>query len=168
LLLMRTRFAPGKRLREQAGTASRPEELLEALERFFSVREGSPEGWLPHVSPTVERRTLLGKRRVQDITANVALPHLAACGALEQNAELAEVAESAFLHLPKLQTNRSLLEVTNRLFLPESRAQQVVRRACHQQGLLAIHRDFCLALGTDCLRCPLADQATFAKCSEAG
>ncbi len=157
-LLVNTKFSPGEHLLETARSSTDERELIRRLEDLLTIQPDESAPWLPAIAPSAGTARLLGQSRVQDIAANVALPYLAAEAARQDNSDLLRIAESAFLHMPKLQTNRSLKEIEHRLFLPPSRARSVVQRACHQQGLLAIHHDFCLALGADCLRCPLAAQ----------
>ena len=156
-LLLDTQFCPGTKLLDAARACTDGSELLHRLDQFLTVTPPARAPWLAAIAPDRANR-LLGRSRIHDISINVALPYLAAEAVRDEDEVLLRVAESAFLRMPRLQSNRPLQEVEHRLFLPPSRARTVVRRACHQQGLLAIHRDFCLALGTDCLRCPLAHQ----------
>ncbi len=165
-LLINTDFTPGAHLLETARSCTDERELIRRIEDILTIQHEGNAPWLPAVAPSSGNARLLGQSRVQDIATNIALPYLAAEAARRDDSDLLRMAESAFLRMPKLQSNRSLKEVEHRLFLPPSRARRVVQRACHQQGLLAIHRDFCLALSTDCLRCPLAARIEHAPAEE--
>jgi hypothetical protein len=89
---------------------------------------------------------------------NVLLPFVNACGRQRGDDSLCELAEQAYLLVPRLQGNRVLVEAAHRFFVPPSRAATLLRRACDQQGLLEIYRSFCLALHSDCKNCPFVGQ----------
>ena len=56
------------------------------------------------------------------------------------------------------QDNRLLREAGQRFFVPPARAKVILRRSCHQQGLLDIYQNFCQALDCDCGQCPFSSE----------
>lgn len=159
LLLEDMRFAPAATLRRLGQTCENPRVLLRALETAFRRPASRAVDWMEALEMP-STACSLGKRRVQDMVVNLVLPYLAAEGARTEDGNLLKLTEGAFLAAPRCQSNRALQETAHRLVFPPSRTRQVLTRACHQQGLLGIRRDFCLPLGTDCLRCPLAKQSS--------
>lgn len=92
---------------------------------------------------------LLGQDRARDLVMNVLLP-LAAVWAEQEEGEhsaMAKLARQAWLELPPSQENHLLKEACHRFLLPPSRAREILKKAYHQQGLLDIYQNFCLALG---------------------
>ena len=71
-----------------------------------------------------------------------------------ESAPLALLARQAWLELPPGQDNHLFREACHRFLVPPSRAKEILKKAYHQQGLLDIYQNFCLALSHDCFSCP--------------
>jgi len=99
---------------------------------------------------------LIGRQRLLDMAANVLLPFLAGVAETENAPELARLAKETFLILPLPQDNRMVKEAVQRFLNPPSRIVDIVKSACHQQGILDIYNNFCLALDNNCQFCPFA------------
>jgi len=99
---------------------------------------------------------LLGPPRLLDIAANVFLPYLNAQLALTAGADsaAAQRVRDAYMLLPPSQENRLLKEAIQRFLTPPSRSRELIRSVCHQQGLIDIYKNFCLALDNNCDCCP--------------
>ncbi len=153
-LLQKLEFNPTEKFTALAAASSTPAELMRNLKTCLSTAPQETDDLLDWLEPDPRRR-LLGDSRIHDILVNVLLPLLSAAGHMSGNLALAERAEETYLTVPRLQDNRLLKEAAHRLLVPPSRIRDVVQGACDQQGLLEIHRDFCLKLGNDCKNCPL-------------
>jgi len=154
LLLEKASFEPGAWVWRIAGHNPEPGLLLKAFRRELAVGVEDATAvvcWWPGAG----RQRLLGTNRIHDMLVNVVLPFLWVMARQAHDRERSDLVEQAYLAMPRLQENRAIKEVVHRLFVPPSRAEEIVRKACHQQGLLEIHRDFCLNLGNDCQICPL-------------
>ena len=154
--LLSTEFHPLRWLQGIAAKASSSKQLLNLL---FSVDFDLPhwrdcQNFKTAVKPA---SALLGRSRLADIIANIFLPALCAKNIPSYSENAAQLANGAFLTLPPMQGNRSLTEAAHRYLMPPSRATEVLKRACHQQGLLEIYRSFCQNLSHDCSKCPFAN-----------
>ena len=99
---------------------------------------------------------LLGKSRARDLVLNVLLPAIAARAEQKdgENSPMALLALQAWMELPPGQDNHLFREACHRFLVPPSRAKEILKKAYHQQGLLDIYQNFCLALSHDCFSCP--------------
>lgn len=96
-----------------------------------------------------------------DMLSNVFLPFLAGIfQADDENQEVVTLALNAFTSLPKGQENRLFKEAVQRFLNPPSRVRDLVKSACHQQGLLDIYKNFCQVLDNNCNLCPFARGGT--------
>ncbi len=104
---------------------------------------------------------LLGNARARDLVLNVLLPAMASWAeqAEGENSPTATLARQAWLELPPGQDNHLLREACHRFLVPPSRAKEILKKAYHQQGLIDIYQNFCLALGHDCISCPFISDA---------
>ena len=153
---------PTRQITGIAGRAADGRQLLRDLETACQVNS-LWRGFASFQKRLSRPARLLGKARVKDLEVNVFLPFLQARAAQQGDSVLDRKVTEAFLGAPKLQGNRALAEIVHRLLVPPSRARTVIRGACGQQGLLAIYRDFCIALDNDCSNCPLGNPATLAN-----
>ena len=145
---------PAKSLAALAASCETPRTLLRQLRACLTVTSG----WDGLASFTTRLRRpahLLGPDRMNDVVVNVVLPFLVAKARQSGRGGLEELALGAYAIAPRLQGNRPLSEVAHRLLVPPSRLRDVAHGACEQQGLLAIYRDFCLALSNNCENCPM-------------
>lgn len=155
--LRQTDFAPAAWLRQRSRTAASAKALRQALTLDLPDdslwRTCRDFGHL--IRPPA---ALLGKSRCLDIMANVFLPYLAAMLELAPSAEAstaeAERVRQTFLLLPPAQGNRLLTEAAHRFLTPPSRARELLKTCCQQQGLMDIYQNFCLALDHNCELCP--------------
>lgn len=153
--LERTGYQPAAWLRSLGEAHHDPKTLLKTL--LTPMADNGP--WLASKNFQVRLRhaaALLGQPRLKDIAANLVLPFFVS---LEQtdggsSGGLADLAREAFVLLAPGQENRTLTEAAHRFLTPPSRAQALLKRYCHQQGLLDIYRNFCVVLGADCASCP--------------
>ena len=154
--LSSTDFRPLQWLQNLAAKANSSKQLLNLL---FNIDFDLPHwrGCQNFKTPVKPASALLGRSRLADIIANIFLPALCAQNSPNYSPEIAHLANGAFLTLPPMQGNRSLTEAAHRFLMPPSRAREVLKRACHQQGLLDIYRNFCQNLGHDCSKCPFAN-----------
>jgi hypothetical protein len=153
---------PAQTLIRIAARAGDAKELLKRLHTEFAFTTewdaiATFTRCLPHPAH------LVGRNRVNDIIINVFLPFLKARAVRTDNSELASLAEETFLACPRLQSNRPVTEVAHRLLVPPSRIEAVACRAAEQQGLLALHTDFCIALDGNCANCPLQNPVELEK-----
>ncbi|MDD3953760.1 MAG: DUF2851 family protein [Lentisphaeria bacterium] len=105
---------------------------------------------------------LLGKARARDLVLNVLLP-AAAAWAEQEEGEYSpgrKLIEQAWLELPPGQDNHLFREACHRFLVPPSRAREILKKAYHQQGLLDIYQNFCLALDHDCTNCPFISESS--------
>jgi hypothetical protein len=140
---------------DTAARNSTPAALRRALQGHFD----RPSPWEPVKDCTVRLgrpARLLGQARTADILANVLLPALNALASRAGNETLSRLARAAFLQLPRLQDNRVIQEAAHRFLVPPSRQRALLRGAADQQGLMELYRCFCVALSSDCARCPLS------------
>jgi hypothetical protein len=84
---------------------------------------------------------LLGSDRIRDLIVNCVLPaYLAQC--IQRGDRLGcDRARELLLAAGKLAANRRFEEAVHRFIVPPSRARDVVRTACAQQGLLYLYED---------------------------
>jgi len=135
-----------------------PAELRRKL--LTSLEVESPwVGFLGFQTKLAKPAQLLGMSRRCDLVVNVILPYLYALGRHTGNAPLSQLSLDTFSAFPKLQSNRHLVEIAHRILIPPSRLRDVTHYASEQQGLLEIHRDFCLKFNYKCGPCPLAQPA---------
>jgi hypothetical protein len=152
-LLEKSAWQPDGWLLALAGQANAARDLLRLLREQLQVEA---DGQTAAFCGGCLEGMLLGRSRADDLIVNVVLPFLVVVARLERDRALAEMAEETYLLVPKLQGNRVLTEAIHRLLMPPSRSREVVSRACEQQGVMEIYRDFCLKLGGVCKNCPLA------------
>ena len=133
------------------------------LLRAWRVTFDRPSPWEPVKDCTVRLgrpARLLGQARAADILANVLLPALNALASRAGSEPLSRLARQAYLLLPRLQDNRVIQEAAHRFLVPPSRQRALLRGAADQQGLMELYRCFCVALSSDCARCPLSSEAS--------
>ena len=154
--LLLTNFQPLKWLHATATQAQSPKQLTDMfMETDFDLPHWRAcQNFKTSVKPPA---ALLGRQRILDLVANIFLPALCAQNTTGYSSEIAQIAKAAFLALPLMQGNRALTEAAHRFLTPPSRAKEVLKRACHQQGLLDIYHNFCQNLGHDCSKCPFAN-----------
>jgi hypothetical protein len=125
-----------------------PDSLID----FFATL--SDEFWDFHYTLTsktsAKRMALVGETRVTEMLANVFFP-------------LAYAEDSSrwlgFKSLPAALSNRRVEIAALRLFGPDSpRANELLRSAAMQQGLLQVYEDFCMQDTSDCIRCRFPEQ----------
>lgn len=98
---------------------------------------------------------LLGHSRLLDMAANVFVPFIYGMSILEEGrADMAELARSLYLRLPLSQANRTYKEAVQRFLTPPSRAVDLVRNICQQQGMHYLYENLCRALDNNCAECP--------------
>jgi hypothetical protein len=155
LWLEKVHCDPGAWLQKAVGRARNAKQLLSLLLDF-------PKGddiWCNCKDFSHRLRpksALLGSTRARELAMNVLLP--AAAGWVEQeegeDSPTLDLIHQAWLELPPGQDNHLLREAAHRFLLPPSRAKEILKKAYHQQGLLDIYQNFCLALANDCSSCP--------------
>jgi len=155
LWLAKVSYQPATWLERVARQASGPDNLLKTLCDFLP---GTPDwqqsrDFCHHLK---QPAVLLGQNRASDLALNVLLPALFVWAKQTQgeNSPLALLATQAWFALPKCQQNHLLKEACHRFLMPPSRAKEVLSSAAHQQGIMDIYRNFCLALNNDCESCP--------------
>lgn len=158
---------PARTLTALASSCETPRELLRQLRQCLAVTS-SWDGLASFTTRLPRPAHLLGPDRINDVVVNVVLPFLVAKARQSARNELEDLAVAAYLGAPRLQGNRPLSEVSHRLLVPPSRIREVARRACEQQGMLAIYRDFCLALSNNCENCPMLGPVPVEHRAEAG
>ncbi len=150
-MLQATSFRPAEWLLHQAGSSSSPKELLKRFD--ILVNHNSP--WRPfkdfchRIRPVAD---LIGRPRLLDMLANVFLPFLHGM----DGGSSAALARDLFMHLPLSQDNRLFKEAVQRFLMPPSRTIDLIKTACHQQGMLDIYKNFCIALDNNCQFCPFS------------
>lgn len=152
-ILETTNYRPAEWLLSNAANAANPKVFLksfnvlcEEIMPWKSLRDFSHE-----IKPAAD---LLGKGRLSDLLVNVFLPFLHGISKANGNSAIADLAKTAYMSLPPLQDNRLYKEAIQRFLIPPSRAVELVKSACHQQGMLDIYKNFCCALGNNCSLCP--------------
>ncbi len=152
--LEETGYHPAVWLRRNMRRDITPKELTRRLLDFPAGRPAWQEArdYCHRIKPPA---ALLGEARARDIAMNVILPFLhELAGRPAGQPEMAETIRELYLTLCPGQDNVLLRRAVQRFFIPPSRAKTLLKRACHQQGLLAIYQNFCLALDCDCRSCP--------------
>ena len=139
--------------------------LLKCFDAFCAAEStggmGGASGWCSlrdfchEIRPTAQ---LVGRSRLNDMLVNVFLPFLHGIAENRdgQDCHASRMARMLYVEMPLLQENRMLKEAVCRFFMPPSRAADIVRTACEQQGVLDIYRNFCCALGNSCHQCPFS------------
>lgn len=155
LILDRCDCSPARQLEQMADTAGCGRELIRQLRHFLDV-DGPWQNYATFETRLKKPADLLGQSRKDDIIVNTLLPFLRAHASMRRNHELQDRCDQAYVAMPLLQSNRLMKEIEHRLFVPPSRAREVVRHACEQQGLLAIHHDYCVVADSGCENCPAA------------
>ncbi len=97
--------------------------------------------------PGARPAALLGRARAAMLVTNLLVPLRLATDAS---------AEVLLEHLPPEDLNAPEREAAAHLFGPDHNPALYLRDGLLQQGLLSIHRDFCLRIREGCARCPLA------------
>ena len=159
LLLEKWHWRPDNWLLDIVSGASDARNLLRCLRKELLIQSGET----PFALAARSRTRLLGRTRALDLIANVLLPAAWALARHRGLQDAGERAESAWMALPCLQTNRPLEEACHRLLVPPSRARAVLAGAAEQQGLLEIYHSFCTPLQSNCANCPLAHGLPFAE-----
>lgn len=153
LWLEKTACHPDRWLLDLAESASEPRQFVRQFHALCAVRHAWEQLPLcPGGRPLAG--ALLGRARTNDILVNVVLPFLWAAGEHHGRPAWQELAGNVYRIMPRLQSNRLLVEAAHRLFVPPSRATALAHSACRQQGLLAIYRGFCLVWQGQCAQCP--------------
>ena len=151
---------PARWLTKCAETCDSARDLMQTVGRIFNA--GTT--WQSYKDFTVKLprpAKLIGRDRINEMLVNVLLPLIAAKGRANRDNALVRKAQKLFLELPRLSTNRAANEAVHRFLVPPSRAKELLKRACHQQGVQEIYRSFCLALHTDCTNCPFETRFPF-------
>jgi hypothetical protein len=158
--LRRVDYRPAQWLQQLAASSSTARTLRQALQAPLT----SAQSWRGYrdfghaIKPAAD---LLGPPRLLDIAANLFLPYLNAQLALTAGADsaAAQCVRDAYMLLPPSQENRLLKEAIQRFLTPPSRSRELIRTVCHQQGLMDIYKNFCLALDNNCDSCPFRGAA---------
>ena len=100
--------------------------------------------------PAAKAIALLGSNRLTEILANVCYPLL-----LPEQESL----WSAYQKLPAPADNAKTRRAALRLFTGHPDLTKLTGRLWQQQALLQIYEDFCLADDSDCVDCPMPEQA---------
>lgn len=146
-------FRPANWILEAAKLSQEPKMLLKRFESL--IRHDS--SWRKYrdfchtIKPAAD---LIGHPRLLDMLANVFLPFLA--GTTQDDLKISDMAQEIYLTLPLAQDNRLFKEAVQRFLMPPSRTTDLIKSACHQQGLLDIYKNFCLALDNNCQFCPFS------------
>ena len=155
-ILERCGYSPERWLLSAGQSAHSPKELLKQLSSLVDPQ--SPYRGYRDFGHTIKPEAdLLGQSRLSDIVTNVLLPYLhgLAQTGTARNPSMANLPMELYLQLPRLQENRLYKEAAQRFLIPPSRAEELIRHACQQQGFLNIYKSFCLALDNNCDLCPL-------------
>lgn len=163
-LMERWEWHPAQAIKKIVREANTEKELVKQLRSELSfTSQWDSFTTLKHSLKRPAR--LLGESRQRDLITNVLLPAAWAITADEEplDPEPNDLIDAALLQLPRLQNNRALKEAAHRFLLPPSRVEHVARRACEQQGVLALYKDFCVRLDRDCSNCPLMNSALLEK-----
>ncbi len=116
------------------------------LERLLDLADSAPEtaghgepekGFIVTLGDI--RGTLLGKSRAEEITVNILLPFVFACGVFNEISQMSEKALKLFRDYPRLETNSLVKHMAGQLGL-EKTTVNTVRR---QQGLIHIYNSLC-------------------------
>ena len=154
-MLQATSFHPAEWLLQQASLATSSKDLLKRFDALASA--DSP--WRPYrdfCHKIMPPANLIGRPRLLDMLANVFLPFLHGLqGAMDSTKE-SSPARELFMRLPLSQDNRMFKEAVQRFLMPPSRTADLIKTACHQQGMLDIYKNFCIALDNNCQFCPFA------------
>ncbi|MFO7822073.1 MAG: DUF2851 family protein [Lentisphaeria bacterium] len=163
-LLQRWEWQPAHILKSIVTEATDSKDLMHRLRNELSF-SSTWDAYTTLRHPLKHPARLLGESRQRDLITNVLLPAAWMLITREgrKGSELSDCVETVLLGMPRLQSNRSLKEAAHCLFMPPSRSKDVAPRACEQQGLLAIYKDFCLRLGKDCQSCPLMNSELLEK-----
>lgn len=152
-------FRPRDWLLKCANACHSAKELLKKLMETPCNSIGKVwEGYRDFKTPLRVAAKLMGEARQKDIVANLYLPYLCS---LETNygdtaSGVADLARETFVILSTGQDNRVLTEAIHRFLSPPTRAHDLLKRYCHQQGLIDIYANFCKVLNCDCTSCPFA------------
>ena len=103
-----------------------------------------------------KRRRNRRRPRLLDMLANVFLPFLYRMRGAADSTKESQLARELFMRLPLSQDNRMFKEAVQRFLMPPSRTADLIKTACHQQGMLDIYKNFCIALDNNCQFCPFA------------
>lgn len=158
--LQRVNYRPASWLQQLAHGCGDARALRKAMQAPLQAAQ-SWRGYRDFGHAIKPAADLLGMPRLLDIAANVFLPYLNAHLALTTGAEsaAAQRVRSAYMLLPPSQENRLLKEAVQRFLSPPSRSRELIRSICHQQGLMDIYKNFCLALDDHCDSCPFRGAA---------
>ena len=157
---------PQRRVAALAIVAGRWRSLVSCLNGAGKAKTGWPKEirrllselshpyWRHHYTlrsrPSEKPMALIGKDRIQDLMGNVFFPL-----AVRENPEQWE----RYRDLPGSAENEKLRRALLRLFGENNPAAQThSRRYYHQQALLQIYQDFCLADASECAACPFPEQ----------
>ncbi len=141
LVLQNTRYRLGAAIIESFVAAADAKDALRRVRALFQVDD---RAWRPFYNFEKELdkpAALLGKSRIQDLLANLAIPLYFAWCFLHNRPGECHKGKQSLLLLPRLQDNRVFKEAAHYFFVPPSRVQSVVGNACAQQGLIKLYRD---------------------------
>lgn len=147
---------PAQWLQRQAEGSSDARSLCKALLTMLAAGGQSWRGYRDFGHAIKPAADILGSARLLDMAANVFLPYLSAHLSLTagEDSVVVQRVRDAYMTLPPSQENRLLKEAIQRFMTPPSRSREFIISLCHQQGLLDIYKNFCLALDNDCDSCP--------------
>lgn len=161
MILEKWDYSPLLAWSRELKTSASPRETIRNLPLLFAT---VPNHEFTKVTElTGGENVKLGRKRILDITANLILPLLHAKARHDNDQARGVWTEAVFAALPRLQDNRTLREISHRLLVPASREREVAPGAVHQQGLLAVSRNFCQENDCNCTICPLSRQTVFEK-----
>ncbi|NMA41959.1 MAG: DUF2851 family protein [Oligosphaeraceae bacterium] len=159
LWLEQVNYAPDEWLKENLCQATSSKQLWQKISTFAEA----DELWRGSMDFSIRLRpasALLGRARRIDIAMNVLLPLAAAWAANDDSIEAnrADLALQTWLEIPRSQDNHLFKQACHRFLVPPSRSKEIMKKAYHQQGLLEIYQNFCLALDNDCVGCPFVNR----------
>jgi Protein of unknown function (DUF2851) len=129
------------------------------LHRMLGFLDEPPSYWSHHWTLVSARQfrpsPLLGEGRLTDLAVNSVLPWLFARASTGRNEALEAEIRRRYLSWPASEDNAALKQARGRLF--GAVRPRLAKRACIQQGMLQITRDFCAAAGALCTGCRFPD-----------
>ena len=158
-MLQEMRFQPAAWLERQAASETSPKALLKSFETLAKPdsRWRAYRDFCHTIRPAAN---LIGHPRLMDMLANVFLPFLYGMDGGDDGGSPAALAKDMFMRLPLSQDNRLFKEAVQRFLMPPSRTADLIKTACHQQGMLDIYKNFCIALDNNCQFCPFSSNPT--------
>ncbi len=142
-VLKQNNFQLGRAIIKVAQIPDDPKKLFPQLKALFVTNiEEEFRYFLDFQRILKKPAALLGTNRIHDLVVNFAVPFILAQSFLSNDRELSERCKRILLMIPKLQDNRVLKEAVHRSFVPPTRAKEVVKGACAQQGLIRLYNEF--------------------------